>query len=167
MGNVVWIKYFYFTNQALIYTFYASGNWTLPPFVKIIRSFILIQNSLEKGLDRGWWHFWCPFWPISDAVLIFYIRPCKLKAELNFSLSFSLRLATKSENFENPWNLGILNVNLGKKIPSVFWEDPRKPWKIYYQFQVALEPERLLFFILSSIMRLCFFSVLWFSSWLP
>ena len=35
-------------------------------------------KHLEKGLNNGWWNFWCPFfqkkyrfWPISDAALIF------------------------------------------------------------------------------------------------
>ena len=32
-------------NQALIYTFYAFGSRMLPTFVKIMQSFILMQNT--------------------------------------------------------------------------------------------------------------------------
>ena len=32
-------------NQALIYTFYAFGNRMLSTFVKIMQSFILMQNT--------------------------------------------------------------------------------------------------------------------------
>ena len=39
--------------QALIQTFYASSNWMLPPFVKIIQRFILNAKHLKKGLNRG------------------------------------------------------------------------------------------------------------------
>ena len=38
--------------QALIQTFFASGNRTLLSVVKIMQSFILMQNTLEKGLNR-------------------------------------------------------------------------------------------------------------------
>ena len=38
--------------QALIQTFVASGNRTLLSVVKIMQSFILMQNTLEKGLNR-------------------------------------------------------------------------------------------------------------------
>ena len=31
--------------QALIQTFYASDNWILVPFVKIMQSFTLMQNT--------------------------------------------------------------------------------------------------------------------------
>ena len=40
--------------QALIQTFFASGNRTLLSVVKIMQSFILMQNTLEKGLNRRW-----------------------------------------------------------------------------------------------------------------
>ena len=40
-------------------------------------------KHLEKGLNRCWLNFWChffsskncPFWPILDAALLFYIKP--------------------------------------------------------------------------------------------
>ena len=28
-------------------------------------------KRLEKGLNKGWRKIWFPFWPISDAALIF------------------------------------------------------------------------------------------------
>ena len=31
--------------QALIQTFYGSGSWMLAPFVKIMQSFILMENT--------------------------------------------------------------------------------------------------------------------------
>ena len=40
--------------QALIQTFFASGNRTLLSVVKIMQSFILMLNTLEKGLNRRW-----------------------------------------------------------------------------------------------------------------
>ena len=40
-----------FGMQALIQTFYVSSNWMLPVFVKIMQSFILMQN--RKGTELG------------------------------------------------------------------------------------------------------------------
>ena len=58
-----------FGMQALIQTFYVSSNWMLPVFVKIMQSFILMQNrkgtELGGGGGRGRGgrgvNFWCPF----------------------------------------------------------------------------------------------------------
>ena len=66
--------------QALIQTFYASGNGTLLPFVKILQSFILMK-TLRKGIEQGWRNFWClsfkkvSFRQIPNTALIFQIRP--------------------------------------------------------------------------------------------
>lgn len=46
---------------------------------------------------------------------------------------------------------------LEKKFPVFFEKILENLEKYIINFQVILEPERLLFFILSSIMRLCFF----------
>ena len=39
------VKKILLESGALIEAFYASDNWTLPPFVKIAQSFILMQNA--------------------------------------------------------------------------------------------------------------------------
>ena len=48
------------------------------PFYENYTELYFDAEHLEKGLNRGWWNFWCPFlkkkclfWPISDTVLIF------------------------------------------------------------------------------------------------
>ena len=28
-------------------------------------------KHLKNELNRDWWNFWCPFWPMSDAALNF------------------------------------------------------------------------------------------------
>ena len=66
--------------QALIQTFYASGNRTLLPFVKIWQSFILVK-TLRRRIEQGWRNCWClffkkvSFWQIPNTALIFQIRP--------------------------------------------------------------------------------------------
>ena len=40
--------------QALIETFYVSGNRMLTPFLKITQIFILKKKHLEKVLNKGW-----------------------------------------------------------------------------------------------------------------
>ena len=68
--------------QALIETFYVSGNRTLPPLLKIMQSFILVQNTLKNNLIHGGEIFGapfsreCPFWPISNTTLMLQIGPC-------------------------------------------------------------------------------------------
>ena len=47
--------------QALIETFYVSGNRTLPPLLKIMQSFILVQNTLKNNLIHGGEIFGAPF----------------------------------------------------------------------------------------------------------
>ena len=59
-------------DQGIFYTYIAFDYWTLLPFLKIMQSFILMQNTLDKGMEETFWDSFskkCPFWPISDAAL--------------------------------------------------------------------------------------------------
>ena len=44
------------------------------PFCETYAKLYFYARHLEKGLNEGWWNFWCPFWPKSDAAVIFKIR---------------------------------------------------------------------------------------------
>lgn len=48
-------------SQALIQTKTGSGFWTLPPLMKIIKSFVLIQNTYINGFEQGLVKFVLPF----------------------------------------------------------------------------------------------------------
>ena len=69
--------FFLFASGPNLHFLCVSGKWILPHFVKNMERFILMQIQLEKGLNRGYWNFRCPFfnkclfWPILDAAQIF------------------------------------------------------------------------------------------------
>lgn len=79
---------------------------------------------------------------MGNVVLMKYVH--KLKSELIFSFFFFLGLATNSENFENPWNAGILNVDPGKKFLVFLKKILGKLEEYIVQFQVIWELERLI-----------------------
>ena len=64
--------------QALIWTLYAFGNWMLPPFVKIVQSFILMQ-TLRKIIEQGLVKF---------LVLFFFKKIVLLLANIEYCLNF-------------------------------------------------------------------------------
>ena len=54
---------------------YASGNWILPHFVKILQSFIVDVKHLKKELNRGWSIFLCPFFHKSALFGQYWMLP--------------------------------------------------------------------------------------------
>ena len=57
------------------------------PFCENFAKLYFDAKHLEEGFNRGWGNFWClffkkrevPFWLISNAALIFKIRPWTFK----------------------------------------------------------------------------------------
>ena len=84
-----------------------------PPSVKIMQSFILMQNTQKRDQIQGgeilgvifFQKKKCPFWLILDAVLIFQIRPCQgkyLKAFISME-----QLKNKNDKYENEFSHSV------------------------------------------------------------